>query len=286
MLIYKQEPLMMHVLRRKILLFFFISITGLFSPALLKAGVPFPGEKASATIKILTIGNSFSDNAITYLPEIVGSVPGYSVDIARASLGGCSLERHASLMAASEEDPDHKPYQNQYSLQDLLQMEDYDFVTIQQVSSLSFKPETFHPHAGELIRLIEEYQPDAEIVIHQTWAYPNAGRLKDWNISYDEMYEGLVNSYDLLSKQYDLSIMPVGSAFYLTHQKNDRIDLWSDDRHHANVNGCYLAGCVWFGKLFHLSPNKIRFVPDGMDEKTARTLRKMAAKEISKYKDR
>ena len=39
--------------------------------------------------------------------------------------------------------------------------------------------------------------------------------------------------------------------------------------------GCYLAGCVWFGKLFNVSPEKIKFIPEGFDPKRAVLLRKM-----------
>ncbi|MCA9123794.1 MAG: hypothetical protein H6822_00480 [Planctomycetaceae bacterium] len=39
------------------------------------------------TVRLLTIGNSFADNALTYLPQIVHSA-GHKLVVGRANLGG------------------------------------------------------------------------------------------------------------------------------------------------------------------------------------------------------
>ena len=54
------------------------------------------GSRARAeqkTVRLLTIGNSFAENALTYLPQIVDSA-GHNLVVGRANLGGCTLERH------------------------------------------------------------------------------------------------------------------------------------------------------------------------------------------------
>jgi hypothetical protein len=100
----------------------------------------------------------------------------------------------------------------------------------------------------------------------------------------EEMHNGLVENYQVLAERYGLDLLPSGNAFYRATLENESIDLWMQDRYHANMNGCYLAGCVWFGKLFGVSPQKIEFVPEGMEPETARFLQKIAAKEIKKAK--
>jgi hypothetical protein len=95
------------------------------------------------TISILTIGNSFARNACQYLEEISNSVDEYKIEITRANIGGCSLEQHANLIDSCEKNASYKPYQGKYTLKELLKMHSYDFVTIQQVSSQSFKPESY-----------------------------------------------------------------------------------------------------------------------------------------------
>jgi len=246
-----------------------------------------PGKKLpdSKAIRILTVGNSFSNNACTYLESIAGSVPGCKIKIEKASLGGCSLQRHASLIDTCEMKSNAKPYSEKYCLKDLLQMEKYDFITIQQVSTSSFKVETYQPYADKLIAFIRQHAPQSEIVVHQTWAYAaNSQRLKDWGMSRQEMHRGLTESYFKLAATYGFDVLPSGSAFIKATSLNPSIDLWNPDRYHANMNGCYLSGCVWFGKFFGISPGKVNFIPEGMTAETAEFLRKTAEKTIKKQK--
>ena len=270
---------------RRLLQCVIISSALLFNLPSLFAGETSGSKPSSKTIKILTVGNSFADNACTYLPQIAASVPGLSIKITKANLGGCSLERHVTLMKECESNPGLKPYSNAYCLKDLLGMDSYDFVTIQQASPLSFKLESFQPFADLLIKFIKEYSPRSAILVHQTWAYgADSPRLKEWNMSREQMHKSLVENYRTLAKEYGLDILPSGSAFYNAVLKDKGIDLWNKDRYHANVNGCYLAGCIWFGRMFGISPKKISFKPDGMDNDTAEFLRKIAASEIKSQK--
>lgn len=231
------------------------------------------------TVKILTIGNSFADNACRFLDKITQSVDGCFIIIGKANLGGCSLERHASLIEQCKQDPSKKPYSGK-SLKDILQSEDWDAVTIQQVSSSSFRPESFQPYADQICEYIKKYSPQSQIYIHETWPYaPDCPRLEQFELSHKKMYKKLRKNYITLSKRYDAPILGSGDAFYYSHKKNNCINLWSEkDRYHASPEGCYLAGCVWFSKLFEKDPEAVTFVPEGMEKETATFLRKVAAK--------
>ena len=231
------------------------------------------------TIKVLTIGNSFANNACTFLKPIAASVPGCKVEFTKANIGGCSLDKHAALIKKCEADPTLKPYYKKYTLKDRLQADKWDVVTIQQVSHKSYKPETFHPHADELVAFIKKYAPDSEILIHETWAYaPDCKRLKGFGINREQMNERLVKNYHDLSKFFGgLRILKSGEAFTRCLKTNPEIDLWSEkDRYHANRKGCYLLGCVWFSELFGISPEKISYVPKGIEPDVAVKLRKAA----------
>ncbi len=229
------------------------------------------------TVKVLTIGNSFADNACKYLKQITESVDGCNIVIEKANIGGCYLEKHANLIKESESDPTCKPY-NGKSLKERLLQDNWDVVTIQQVSHMSFKPETYHPYVDEIISYIKKYAPQARIYIHETWAYaPDCPRLDGFGISSKQMYKGLKKNYRTLSKQNDFPILPSGDAFYKAHKKNKEMNLWNEnDRFHANENGCYLAGCVWFSKLFNRSPEEVKYVPEEISAETAGFIRKIA----------
>ncbi|MDA3800541.1 MAG: DUF4886 domain-containing protein [Kiritimatiellae bacterium] len=242
-------------------------------------------EETNKTVKLLTIGNSFADNACSMLGNITRSVPGCDIQIKKANIGGCYLEKHAQLIKACEENPELKPYYKKYTLKQLLKTNDWDVVTIQQVSHKSYKPETYQPYADEIVAYVNTNAPQAEVVIHQTWAYaPDCNRLPGFGISRDQMHEGLTKCYKKLSDHYKgMRMLPSGSAFYASYAENPDIDLWNpNDRFHANQNGCYLAGCVWFGELFGISPEKVAWKPGSMSEENAAKLRKIAAKVIGK----
>ncbi len=122
---------MMNLSSRRLILSLFISAACWCNLTAAYAGETANNKSEDKTLKILTVGNSFADNACTYLQQITESVPGLSIEITKANLGGCSLERHASLIEACNKNTGSKPYPGDYCLEDLLKMDAYDFVTIQ-----------------------------------------------------------------------------------------------------------------------------------------------------------
>lgn len=248
---------------------------------LMVSALSVQGAVETNTVSVLAIGNSFSNNARSLLRKITESVPGCKVVIGSADIGGCYLEKHAKLIKDSET-LGVKPYRGK-TLKELLTSREWDVVTIQQVSHKSFKWDSYQPYADEIVAYIKTNAPTAEIVIHQTWAYaPNCKRLDGWNMKYEDMHAGVTNCYYKLSEYYGgMRILKSGEAMYESHKKNPDIDLWNkNDRFHANKNGCYLTGCVWFGELFGISPEKVTWKPGGMSEDVAKKLRAAAASVI------
>lgn len=174
-------------------------------------------------LKVLTIGNSFADSAFRFLPAVVKSVPDCKIKMDRANIGGCTLERHWKEHLKAEEDPKYKPYgwsKKKRTLREILSSDKWDVVTIQQGSHQSWRPESYEPYAENLIRLIRELAPQAEIVIQETWAYrPDDGRLKSWKIGQTEMYDRLTKCYRDLAKKYQLRVIPTGTAVQITRAK-------------------------------------------------------------------
>ncbi len=279
-------------------------------------GKPSP-DAPKRTVRVLTIGNSFAGNACKYLKEI-GADGGVELVIGTANLGGCTLERHASLAKQSESDRSTRPYsriaatgRSKLSLQEYLVADKWDYVTLQQMSALSFKVESFHPHIDELVAIIRKLAPQAKILIHETWA--DSPLLKDWGITQGEMHDGIVSSYRSVAKQFDATIIPVGSSFHNVrttdgrqvvvpdpeydfdnptypqrpNQANSLVAGWYWDVRgdkpalrldfkHANDAGCYLAGLVWYEALTGHDAREIRFVPRGVKQSDEAFLREVA----------
>jgi hypothetical protein len=124
------------------------------------------------TIRLLTVGNSFSHNATHYLGDLAKAA-GDTLILREDNVGGASLELHWTKTQTHEKDSADKAglYANGKSLRDDLTGDHWDFVTIQQYSMLSHDVATYRPFAQELRDYIHRYAPDATILLHETWEY-------------------------------------------------------------------------------------------------------------------
>ncbi len=170
------------------------------------------------SLRILTIGNSFTDSLAAYFPQVAASA-GRKLVFERANFGGCELERHWSYIMAEEATPICRIYRGGgIKLRDIL-AQGWDIVTIQQASHASWRPETFQPFATSICEYIRKFTPEAEVVIQQTWAYraddPRLLPGGEWGITQTEMYDRLTQNYRTLAKKHDLRIIPTGYAVQL-----------------------------------------------------------------------
>lgn len=183
------------------------------------ASVPTAGK----TVRVLSIGNSFSRNATRFLDDLA-QAGGHELVHEAIVVGGASLELHAGKAKAHEQDAADPAglYANRKSLKQMLQSDRWDVVTIQQASIKSHDVSTYQPYANQLAEFIRQHAPQAQLLIHQTWAY----RVDDPRFARNspppgepatqaEMYNGLRDAYQQIARQLDTGIIPVGDAFYL-----------------------------------------------------------------------
>src|SRR6476620_5896982 len=147
----------------------FALLLGLMLTSLLAPAQDTPQKK---TIRLLTVGNSFSENATKYLDRIV-KAGGNTLVHHRCVIGGSGPDQHLAKAALHEKAPTDKAglYGSGKSLKQELLAEKWDIITIQQASIRSHDVATYRPVAKELFDTIKKYAPASEIVIHQTWAY-------------------------------------------------------------------------------------------------------------------
>lgn len=183
----------------------------------------------AAELKVLMVGNSFSQSVLTCLPNMVKADKENKLVLAQMYIGGCTLSRHIDELQKSEKDSGYKPYTTNYpqkrkvNLPEMIKLERWDIVTIQQGSHESWQKDKFKP-AAELIAYIRKNAPQAEIVIHQTWSYRNAdkrigGAKPDWGFDQQGMYERLTENYTALAEEYGFRIIPVGKRFRFSDKK-------------------------------------------------------------------
>ncbi|MBS1370357.1 MAG: DUF4886 domain-containing protein [Lentisphaeria bacterium] len=200
-------------------------MTGKFTLSILAAAALTFGA-AGKEIKLLTIGNSFADSAFRYLPQVAESA-GDKIIMERANIGGCPLNKHWDLVEKAEKNPSQKTYvqyrntpkEEHFTLKEKLQARPWDFVTIQQASHLSWKPESYQPYAKNLQEYVKKYAPDAELVMQQTWAYRfDDNRYRSWKIDQQKMFEELVKAYDKAASELGIRLIPTGEAVQLARE--------------------------------------------------------------------
>ncbi len=274
------------------------------------------------TLRLFLIGNSFSQNATRYLPQLAEE-GNYPLVIGRAELGGCSLQRHWELAELAEKNPDDrkgKPYKDK-SLRELLSDGKWHVVTLQQNSMNSGDVSTYRPYAENLYNFIKSIQPEAKVVFHQTWAYRSDSRdfsriaENKFAKSDREMWEKSRAAYHTIATELGIDIIPVGDAFWkvssqkkrgynadpgfdetravypeLPLQKNSlhRGYFWNSDKklgfdsHHAGEAGCFLGSLVWYTYLFGDSPSRLKFVPEKVPDDFASYLKRVANAVVKK----
>jgi hypothetical protein len=180
-------------------------------------------------VRLLTVGNSFSRNATRYLHDLA-QAGGHRLIHRSIVVGGASLQLHAdkALVAEGNRLDTNGLYADGTSLQQNLQAEAWDYVTIQQASIKSHDVNTFRPYAGQLQALVQRYAPMAELLIHQTWAYrsddPRFASSSNNPLepsTQADMYEGLTSAYKSIEEELHIRRIPVGDAFFLADSDPD-----------------------------------------------------------------
>ena len=137
--------------------------------------------KDDGTLRILAIGNSFSDDGTEYLPALLENLNVENVEVARLYVGGCTLEQHVNFYDNSEaaykfyrsKAGENKWVENpeKVTMQYALAMGEWDIITMQQASGFSGMYDSYTPYLGRLIEAVKKAQPQAELVWHMTWSY-------------------------------------------------------------------------------------------------------------------
>lgn len=245
------------------------------------------------TIRVLAIGNSFSQDAVgQYLYEL-GEAEGITLIIGNMLIGGCSLERHvqnirnnAPAYAYHKVEKDGKKTEiKSMTIEKGLTDEDWDYISVQQVSPLSGIYNSYKASLPELVNYIKErIGKKTLLMMHQTWAYAtdaNHTGFKNYDQNQMKMYTSIV---DAVKKAADLvgikKIIPSGTAI-----QNARTSFIGDhmdrDGYHLDLTiGRYTAACTWFEALTHLNVTENPYSPEGMDQNYKKVAQTAAHKAI------
>ena len=233
---------------------------------------------ADRPLKLLAIGNSFSEDAIEQNLFELAAAAGHQMVIGNMYIGGCSLERHWGNAQSNKPDYDYRKIgidgkmtrTANYTLDKALRDEQWDYVSLQQVSQLSGMYSSFQPHLDSLIAYVRARVPaTTKLIWHVTWAYAQNsthGGFANYDRNQDKMYRAIVEGAQRLKKenaQFSLFV-PVGTAIQNARTSFVGDHLNRDGFHLDLVLGRYTAACTWFECLFGTNVVGNRFVPKGL----------------------
>ena len=204
-------------------------------------------------MNILSIGNSFSQDAQRYLYNIAKS-DNFDLTCVNLFIGGCSLHTHFKNICTDE-----SAYMLEIngfgtgfkvSIKEALLSREWDVVTLQQASHFSFDENTYFPYINALAEYVKKYAPKAKIVVHQTWSYEEGSeRLKNFGFEKQEdMFKKLQSSYKKAADSIGAElIIPSGEAMQELIKKG--IKVHRDGFHLSFGAARYCAALLWYAIL-------------------------------------
>ena len=223
-----------------------------------------PSNPYKKGIKILAIGNSYSQNSMQYMFDLLKQlgVNEVNIKLVNAYIGSATLQTHA----ANARNINNKSYTRQtfkqdgaydsnsgYSLQDLIRQEVWDVITLQQASVDSGDPTTYNEldYLVNYVKgLMTNTNPDFKLGWHMTWAYASNYD----NTSFDKysrnqrtMYEAICSTVQakIVNNTAFNFIIPTGTAIQNARVIGSFGDNLNSDRTHLDNRGCYIAGAMW-----------------------------------------
>ena len=230
------------------------------------APTPLPPKPTPAgTARVLFVGNSLT--FVNDLPGVFAELArsgGHGVEVDMSAQGGWTCADHAASAVTL----------------DKIEQQDWDFVILQEQSSLPALADQRQEQMVPAIHLLDEKirAGGATTVLFMTWGrrdgQPGAG-FQDFAEMQAHLQEGYMN----VAKELDLWVAPVGIAWQQGLAQEPRISLWQGDGLHPTQEGTYLSACVFYAVLFRQSPEGLSY-RGGLPEERARFLQAIAAEAV------
>lgn len=173
------------------------------------------------------------------------------------------------------------------SVREALESDEWDYVTMQQVSHLSIDYSTYQPYLSELSKYVKKYALKAKQLIHQTWAYEQGSERLCNELGYSEqkeMFSDLKAAYDKAAFELCIKIIPGGEV--MQNLLNSGIEKVHRDTFHASLGlGRYALGAVWYESLTgnEILNNNFDELDEFVSDADIKTAKRCAHEAVIKY---
>lgn len=206
-------------------------------------------------MRILSIGNSFSQDAHAYLHDLAAQ-NGLDIYTANLFIGGCSLSTHAVNLAQNEAayelEINGQPTGRRVSIFDALAMDNWDVITLQQVSNLSGVASSYFPWFGQIYDAVKVACPKAHIWFHYTWAYAvnsTHPAFRTYDCDQQTMFSRSMECRDMVVKNYGVPVIPTGEVIQRLRPILGEERIHRDTFHLSFDYGRLAAAATWIKVL-------------------------------------
>ena len=237
----------------------------------------FGAASAKHTVRILAVGNSFSEDAIEQNLHEIAAAAGVTTVVGNLYIPGCSLQRHVECSQTGEPAYRYRKVKADGTqveaphcrLDSALADEQWDYISVQQASHFSGDYSTYQPYLEQLVSYIRAHvKGKPRIVFHQTWAYASDAKhdgFRRYGNSQQKMYDGIVASTRrVLADLHPDVLVPAGTAIQNARTSSLGDHLNRDGYHLNLVYGRYAAACTWFEAITKKSVIGNTFTPQGI----------------------
>ncbi len=230
-------------------------------------------------LKILTIGNSFSDDTMQYAWDIANALGIKEIYLGNMYIGGCTLDTHIDNAIYDRGAYEYRVKSgendwmtiNKFKLSTAIASREWDFISLQQASGSSGMPATY----DKLQQLIDYVKDNmipgsrTKIVWNMTWAYQQDsthGEFGKYNGSQTEMYSKIVSTVKekILTNDDISAVIPCGTAIQNARTSYLGDALTRDGYHLTFGMGRYIAGLTLIHSLTGLPVDGISYLPNGV----------------------
>lgn len=223
------------------------------------------------TLSILTVGNSFSDDAMEYIWQIAKAAGVQNVILGNLYYGGCTVDQHYDFWSNRKPFYDYrvntdgqwKTYGSSY-YDAAFGKYNWDFISFQQSAQVVQSNPALLTHLEYLMSTAKQKCPNAKLIWHQPWANPHANYGNDT----ETMFRDCMTADRQLIENFGFDeIITTGVGVQNARTSYVPTSSFVRDGWHLSYQfGRYIAGLTFFTELTGISVADLSFAPSGLSE--------------------
>ena len=228
-------------------------------------------------MKVLAIGNSFSDDSMEYLFPVLKALGVEKLSLGNLHIGGCEIHRHVDNIRNNAYLYDYRTNTDdkwnsvaECHIQAGICAQAWDVISMQQGSHDSGLKASYEL-LPELIEYIRSRQGNVKLAWNMTWAYQQdsthwgfANYQHDQKVMYNAILEAVKDC--VMSTGEFAMLFPVGTAVQNARTSYLGDTMTRDGFHLTIPYGRYMAALVWGRVLTGKSVEGISYAPEGVTD--------------------